>query len=245
MGFRGKTLQYLEQSAAHLLMRHGALVFMVPTIETGANIERASIRMSDYVRELDGLVLQGGADVSPASYGEQPIRPEWSGDRVRDLYEIDMLWEFVIQQKPVLGICRGAQLINVAFGGSLYQDIQTQIEGAIAHLDTNVYDGHRHEIEILPDSGLARLPGMARRATVNSIHHQAVKSLGRNLSVEARSCADQVIEAIRWNGAGYVVGLQWHPEFHPGGADGLLDCSAVILEFLEHARERSRSQAAV
>jgi putative glutamine amidotransferase len=245
LGFRGKTLQYLEQSVAHLLMSHGALVFMVPTIETGASVERATIRMADYVRELDGLVLQGGADVSPASYGEQPLRPEWSGDRIRDLYEIDLLWECVIQQKPVLGICRGAQLINVAFGGSLYQDIETQIEGAIRHVDREAYDGHRHEIEIVPGSGLQRLFGALERASVNSIHHQSVKALGRGLVVEAHSSADRVVEAIRWNGAGYVVGVQWHPEFQPNGGSGLLDSSPLVLEFLEHARGRTKAPAPV
>jgi putative glutamine amidotransferase len=243
LGFRGKTLQYLEQSIAHWLMAHGALPFMVPTIETGSGIARASIRMADYVRELDGLVLQGGADVSPASYGEEPLRADWAGDRVRDLYEIELLWECVIQRKPVLGVCRGAQLINVAFGGTLFQDIGTQVPGAIAHFDRDAYDGHAHEIEIVPGSGLGRLYGTRKRAFVNSIHHQAVKDLGRGIAVEARSSADRIVEAIRWSGPTFVLGLQWHPEFHPGGAGDLLDSTPVVLDFLEHARARKHEDA--
>jgi len=235
LGFRGKTLQYLEQSIAHWLMAHGALVFMVPTTETGGLL-RAQVSMGDYVRALDGLVLQGGADVSPASYGEAPLRPEWSGDRVRDLYEIDLLWECVIQQKPVLGVCRGAQLINVAFGGSLWQDIRTQVPDAMGHVDHEAYDSHAHEIELVQGSGLGRLYPVQKRATVTSIHHQAVKELGRGLAVEAHSVPDGIIEAIRWSGASYVLGLQWHPEFHIGRGNGLLDCSPVLLEFLENAR---------
>lgn len=239
LGFRGKTLQYLEQSIAHWLMAHGALVFMVPTTESGG-LERAQVSMRDYVRELDGLVLQGGADVSPMSYGEAPLKPEWTGDRVRDLYEIDLLWECVIQQKPVLGICRGAQLINVAFGGSLWQDVTTQIPGAMGHVDHVAFDGHAHEIELVPGSGLGRLYPVRKRATVSSIHHQAVRKLGRGLKPEAHSVPDGIIEAIRWGGASYVFGVQWHPEFHSSQGERLLDCSPVLVEFLEQARTRRR-----
>ena len=83
MGFRGKTLQYLEQSAAHWLMTAGALVFMIPSIAGGGLLRRGNLRIADYVAELDGLVLQGGADVSPLTYGETPLRRDWEGDRVR------------------------------------------------------------------------------------------------------------------------------------------------------------------
>jgi len=242
LGFRGKTLQYLEQSIAHWLMAHGALVFMVPTTESGGLL-RAQVSMGDYMRALDGLVFQGGADVSPASYGEEPLKVEWSGDRVRDLYEIDLLWECVIQQKPMLGICRGAQLINVAFGGTLWQDIESQVPDATRHVDREAYDRHAHEIELVPGSGLGRLYPVRKRATVTSIHHQAVKELGRGLRAEAYSVPDGIIEAIRWSGASYVFGAQWHPEFHPGRGDGLLDCTPMLDEFLAHAlgvRARAR-----
>ena len=245
MGFRGKTLQYLEQTVAHWLMAHGALAFMIPTVPQGASVTRASLSLGDYVRALDGLVLQGGADVSPTSYGEEPLRQEWRGDRVRDLYEIELFWECAIQGKPVLGICRGLQLINVALGGSLYQDIATQVPESIRHVDPEAYDRNGHEIEIVAGSGLGRLYGFARRAAVNSIHHQSIKVLGRGLVVEARSPADGVIEAVRWTGASYALGLQWHPEFHPPGAPGImLDGSPVLQEFLDQAA-RARAGARV
>jgi len=235
LGFRGKTLQYLEQSVAHWLLAHGALAYMIPAIASGAGVSRSSVSLADYVRSLDGLVLQGGADVSPASYGEEPLSPEWAGDRVRDLYEIELFWECAFQGKPVLGICRGHQLINVALGGTLFQDIGSQVEGAVQHVDREAYDRHDHEIDIVPGSGLARLYGLQRRATVNSIHHQAIRTLGRGLSVEAVSPVDGVIEAVRWSGSSHAVGLQWHPEFHAGGEGRLLDGSPVLLEFLEAA----------
>jgi gamma-glutamyl-gamma-aminobutyrate hydrolase PuuD len=242
MGFRGKTLQYLEQSVAHWLMSAGALVFMIPSITGGGLLRRANIRIADYVAELDGLVLQGGADVSPLTYGETPIRPEWQGDRVRDLYEIDLLQEFMSHGKPVLGICRGLQLINVAHGGTLHQDLALHDPGSGGHHDPDAYDQHFHDIAFVAGSGLSRLyPGVGR-ARVNSIHHQGVKTLGRDLAIEALSVPDGIVEAIRRNGQGYVVGVQWHPEFHEPGNPDLLDGDPLLEEFLESA-ERARGAA--
>jgi putative glutamine amidotransferase len=237
LGFRNKTLQYLEQTVAHWIMRRRALVFMLPAIEAGG-VERSHVRVSDYVKEIDGLVLQGGADVSPVSYGETPSRPEWSGDRVRDLYEMELFWECVVQRKPVLGICRGLQLINVALGGSLYQDIVTENPHAISHVDPVLYDQHRHALLIEENSRLAKLYGGSRNHFVNSIHHQAIKRLGRDSEVEAVSESDSIVEAIRMRGECYVTGFQWHPEFH-AGAQELLDSGPILDDFLA-AAERQR-----
>jgi putative glutamine amidotransferase len=243
LGFPGKTLQYLEQSVAHWLMQAGALVLMIPSILSGGLLRRGTIRVADYVAALDGLVLQGGADVSPLTYGETPQRPEWAGDRVRDMYEIDLLQEFVSAGKPVLGICRGLQLINVAFGGTLYQDIHEQRGHGSHHYDPAAYDQHFHEVELEPGSWLAKHYPAVARARVNSIHHQAVKDPGRNIVVEAFSVPDEIVEAIRWQGESFVVGVQWHPEFHDAADPALLDGDPLLGAFLgeaERARERAR-----
>jgi len=235
LGFFGKTLQYLEQSLAHWIMANGALPFMIPTLVQGGDVERSVISVRDYVLALDGLVLQGGADVSPESYGEQPMRPEWAGDRIRDKFEIELVWEFVIQGKPVLGICRGEQLINVACGGTLYQDIAEQLPGAGAHRDSELYDDFHHEISLVAGTRLATLyPGVGI-ASVNSIHHQAIKTLGNDLIIEAHSSSDNVIEAIRWQGSGYMFGCQWHPEFQTH-TRATLDSSPIMRDFLEASR---------
>jgi putative glutamine amidotransferase len=211
-----KILHYIEDGIAQWLQSRDALLFVLPL----------SQRAADYARALDGLVLQGGADISPLAYGEQPLKPEWTGDPVRDQYEIALVKAFTAARRPVLGICRGAQLVNVALGGSLHQDIP-------AHRSDD-YDQHAHEVRLEPGSGLARLYGETGPRRVVSIHHQAIKRLATGLTVEARA-EDGVIEAVRGSGASYLCAVQWHPEFH-GGRAGFLDGGPLLDEFLGAAR---------
>jgi putative glutamine amidotransferase len=234
LGFKGKKLQYLEQSIAHWLMRGNALVFMIPSIEAGGMIEAGDLRIAQYVRALDGLVLQGGADVSPLTYGEKPLRPEWDGDRIRDTYELELLRGFIAAGKPVLGICRGLQLVNVAFGGTLYQDIAVQ-RGHGQHYDAEAYDQHFHDVELVRGSALAAAYPERSGGRVNSIHHQAVKALASGFEAEAHSVPDGVIEAIRWSGPSYVAAVQWHPEFHDPGDPSMLSGRPILDGFLDAA----------
>lgn len=235
-GLRSKTLQYLEESIAQWVMSRDVMVFMIPTVNNTGLLHPSNIRLRDYAKHLDGLVLQGGADVAPQTYSESATRPEWSGDRARDRYELELLHEFVEAGKPVLGICRGCQLINVAFGGSLYQDIASDVPTAIEHVNDR-YDSHYHEIHFPAGSSLSKIFHGRPQALVNSIHHQAVKDLGRDVVVEAYSGSDNIVEAIRYRKAGFVMGVQWHPEFHRPGGPELLDCTPILDSFLRTARE--------
>jgi putative glutamine amidotransferase len=238
-GYLKKNIYYLEQSFARWLQSAGVLVYLVADV---VDRESNALTLADYAAELDGLVLQGGTDVAPQMYGEEPLRPEWAGDAERDRYEIELLERFLNLKKPVLGICRGQQLINVALGGTLYQDTATQKPGAQLHQDIAIYDEKYHHIEILPGTRLAALyPGVAR-AKVNSLHHQAVNRLGKGLAVEARSLDDGVIEALRLPGPQYVAGVQWHPEFLHGRDDGVLDAAPLLEEFLQATRENTQSR---
>jgi putative glutamine amidotransferase len=239
-----KTLHYLEQSVAHWVLSKDVLAVMIPAIESEGLIQRSDMKLSAYAQLLDGLVLQGGADVAPETYGEKPLAPEWAGDRVRDRYEIELFNAFVAAGKPIIGICRGCQLINVALGGTLFQDIATQVPEAIIHRDAAKYDQQLHAMNLVQGTRLAALYPDTTQATINSIHHQAVKDLGRDLVIEALGVPDGIIEAIRWRGPSYVFGMQWHPEFlaleqlHQGQLDG----KPILNDFVHAARECKRAK---
>lgn len=230
--FTNKTLQYVEQSIAHWLMSAGAMVVMVPC-PTGET-QRGDVKLSHYAQWLDGVVMHGGADVWPGSYGEEPLKDAWIGDRVRDLYDLALVEAFEQAGKPIFGVCRGLQLINVAFGGTLYQDIETQHEHpeTLRHRDPVAYDQNFHEIELVENSRLAGLYPGVLRARVNSIHHQAVRQLAPGFVVEAWSAPDHIPEAIRRaSTGGYIAATQWHPEFHQLGGS-TLDDTPILMDFL-------------
>lgn len=236
-----KTVQFLEQSVANWVMSGHVLAFMIPEMSLSSPFLPANITVKDYVDILDGLVLQGGADIAPDTYGETPLNPKWSGDRIRDRYEIALFREFVRQGKPVFGICRGCQLINVALGGTLYQDIATQIPSPLQHRSDTLYENHFHTMRVVEGSWLARqYPGKSS-ARINTIHHQAVKALGKGLVVEAVSDPDGVVEAVRWEGPSFVLGVQWHPEFMDPDNPELLDGAPLQTAFLAACRSRKAS----
>jgi putative glutamine amidotransferase len=204
--FKGKTLQYIEERMALSVWRAGALPIPISKLDDG---NAAEIIMS----HIDGLVLSGGADVSPRSYGEEPLQPQWDGDPVRDAYERELVEIAVRRGLPVLGLCRGIQLLNVALGGTLWQDIETQLEGSLVHRDWHRYDELGHAIEVAPDSWVSRLYGGARTLEVNSIHHQGLRRLAPPLRATAWA-ADGVVEAVEWiDSEHFIVGIQWHPEW--------------------------------
>lgn len=243
--FQGMTLQYIEQNVAHWLMQRQVLAFMVPSPDGTTRRAGSAVTVADYARELDALVLMGGSDVCPETYGEVALKPEWNGDRIRDQYEIALLRAFVDEGKPVLGVCRGAQVINVAQGGTLYQDIPTQRPDALRHRSQELYEKNCHATSIVAGSGLAALYPDTPLVKTNSVHHQAVQDLGRDLVVEAWSEPDRIVEAIRWTGPSYLFGAQWHPEFHPPDDPSFIDDTPLLDDFLAAARRRETAAAVV
>jgi len=250
--FRGKRLLYAEESMLHYLQRSGALAWLIPTPQESTENQEFLLSQtpthepSPYLDAIHGLLLQGGSDMSPRSYGETPLRPEWSGDEPRDLYEMALVRTCLKRKIPILGICRGAQVLNVALGGSLYQDIQTQIPETLPHRDGKKYDRLFHQVHWEPGSGLEKLYAPLRQNSINSIHHQALHRIGKDLVVEARSPKDGIVEAVRFRPKGdpkppYALGVQWHPEFHHVAMQqnetpsDLLDPVPLMEEFLDAA----------
>ncbi len=233
--FKGKRLLYMEQELGLWCLAHKAIPFLIP--ETP---KPSKLAVKDLVRELDGLLLQGGSDVAPESYGETPLHADWKGDKHRDNYEIALVNEFRRQKKPILGICRGAQLLNVAMGGSLYQDIPTQTKTKINHRNWDIYEENHHKVQFSEGSLLTKLL-KKREATVNSIHHQAIKKLGKDLIVEATCIDVGLVEAVRHKGKLFIYALQWHPEFHFVNQERFLNCSPLFEYFLKEVRKAKKN----
>lgn len=227
----GKALQYAEQSMIEWVSRQGGLPIVLPVLPSDGDIE-------DLADQVDGLLLSGGSDVSPTFYGEEARRPEWAGDPVRDWFEIRLTRTFLARDKPVLGICRGHQVLNVAMGGSLYQDIFEDGVVTRLHRDPEPYDKLNHEIHIDRPSFLYDIYSV-ERGRVNTVHHQAIRHLGADLEVMAHS-DDGVVEAIRHPHRRYVIGVQWHPEWidEEQVSEGFLSPRPLMVSFLETAQER-------
>lgn len=207
----GITLDFSRQQPEHFALRDD----YVRAVEDAGGLPLVLVpgRAAD-ARELldrvDGLMLTGGGDVDPSAYGEPPhdklgrVTPE------RDALELALCREALSRRLPVLAICRGHQVLNVATGGTLVQDIPSQIPGALDHdPDTERWD-MAHQVRILPGTRLRAILG-ADRVAVNSFHHQAVRETGRGVLVSA-TAEDGVIEGIEVPDQPFVVGVQWHPE---------------------------------
>ncbi len=162
-------------------------------------------------REIHGLLLTGGGDVDPARFGEAPHPTLYEVAPARDALEISALELALGRGLPVLAICRGIQILNVALGGTLHQDVGTDPGTELRHSQDAPRDQPSHKVTIRPGSRLARVLG-TDELEVNSMHHQAVKGLGRGL-VPVAWAPDQIIEGVEGDDpARFVLGVQWHPE---------------------------------
>lgn len=178
-------------------------------------LNRLTDKPADVVREVSAILLPGGGDVHPSLYGEAPHPSFSAAEEGRDEYEIELVRKALEADLPVLAICRGFQLLNVARGGTLIQDIPDQLGTPVNHKVTEAPSAIAHDVWITPGSRLARL--LRERiegddtCAVNSRHHQAPKQLGQGLVVTA-TAPDGVIEAAEDPDRRFCLGVQWHPE---------------------------------
>lgn len=201
-------------------------------------LEEAAQLAGEILDGCDGLLLSGGTDVDPKIFGEIPHTALGRVDGPRDPFEITLTREAVRRNMPVLGICRGIQVLNVAMGGTLIQDIPSDVEGAARHENGEDRTAIAHDVVIEGGSQLARLLNTTR-VGVNSFHHQAPKQIGAGLTVSATSPDDGIVEGLEMRDRDFVVAVQWHPEnFWRSSAvfDGL------FTGFVEAARKWSRDR---
>ena len=167
--------------------------------------------LDEYINMIDGIIFVGGSDISPCIYNEIPSIYLSNISPSRDEVECYLFDKAVKKKIPILGVCRGMQLMNVYFGGDLYQDIYTDLIKVINH---NYKDKEEimyfHRINIDEDSILYKLFG--KSTIVNTFHHQAIKNLAKGFKITAKA-PDNIIEAIEYEGDQFIMGIQFHPEF--------------------------------
>jgi putative glutamine amidotransferase len=194
----------LKAAYADAVLRAGGLPFLLPYSEDRQVIDA-------WLDRVSGLVITGGAfDIAPEHYGEAAREGMGPVKAARTGFELALLRAALQRNLPVLGVCGGMQLLNVAFGGSLYQDIARDVPDARPHEQQHDRTQPQHPVEVRAETQLAECVGKGQ-LMVNSTHHQAVRRLGDGLVASAQS-PDGLVEAIERPGPGFVLGVQWHPE---------------------------------
>jgi len=181
----------------------GGLAFVVAFTKDSSIID-------DLADSLDGLLLTGGVDIDPGYFGEEPHIGLGEISPLRDALESALLQAMLAQHKPVLGICRGVQIMNAVLGGTLYQDLPREWTGRLQHAQQAPRQHMAHVVDVVPDTRLAEIY-LEPVVSVNTFHHQAVSLVAPGFIASAHS-RDGLVEAIERPGPAFVLGVQWHPE---------------------------------
>lgn len=206
----------------------GGLPVMLPLTEEEAAIAQLA-------EAFDGFVFTGGPDVSPWVYGEEKLDICGDCTEARDRMESRLLPLVLAADKPVLGICRGIQILNAVLGGTLYQDHPTQHPSKVNHRMAAPYDRAEHGVQIVPETPLAKILRQ-EKIGVNSCHHQAIKDLSEKLNPMA-AAEDGLIEAVYMPDKKFVVAVQWHPEFSYKVDENSRKIFRAFVEAAEEAKD--------
>ncbi len=193
----------LNKSYSEAIISAGGLPVILPVISDKSIIK-------EYINGIDGLLLTGGADPDPLIYGENPMPFTGRIDPLRDSFEMQIFKDAFQANLSILGICKGIQIINIAMGGTLYQDLNSQREGVLKHNQEAPTWYPTHSVNIDAESYLNQIVKQ-EMIKVNSIHHQSIKDVSPKFLVSAKA-EDGVIEAIEIKEKRFVMGVQWHPE---------------------------------
>lgn len=194
--------QFVTDTYIQAIHKANGLPILLPLVRSNPIIQ-------DYTALCDGFLFCGGEDITPLLFGEEPAKGIGKTDASLDVFQIRLMQSVLQSDKPVLGICRGMQILNVALGGSIYQDL-SQVHDSINHMQTTCSrQDVSHKVTFKPNSRMHRIFG--NFTFTNSFHHQAVHRLGQGL-VATGHTGDGIIEAIERSGLPFTAGVQWHPE---------------------------------
>ena len=196
---------WLYDSYTDAITENGATPLVIPPF-TEANADALYALMD----KCDGFLFTGGGDIDPVHYGMKKWDTCGESISKRDKFELLSFSYAMSSGKPILGICRGCQLINIALGGTLIQDIPSAVPTAFRHTSNSTANPTYHEIDIPSNSPLLKLAD-APRVKINSFHHQSADRIGKDLKVLATS-TDGIVEGVYLDGGRYLIGVQWHPE---------------------------------
>jgi putative glutamine amidotransferase len=212
---------YVNSAYLHAVQQAGGVPVLLPPQLSKSSLERL-------VRGLDAVLLTGGGDMDPACFGEAPHPTLYDVAPARDALETSVTHMALEKRTPLLAICRGIQVLNVALGGTLYQDVGADPGTEIQHSQKEGRDQPTHKVTVTPGSRLARVLG-ADDLEVNSFHHQVIKALGRGLTAVAWA-PDQLIEGVELaDDSRFVLGVQWHPEHLVGGSEPARHLFAALI----------------
>ncbi len=200
---RERRLNFLDLAYAEAVERAGGKALFLPSIPHPANI-------AEIISLIDGVLFTGGADINPSYYGQEIKFPLTLSPEQRTEYDLALFKAGISAGKAILAICHGMQLMNVALGGTLFQDLPHQVPHTLGHWEQD-YKPARHLVHVPPGSKLADLVGGQLEFEVSSTHHQAIKDLAKGLKAVAYA-PDGLIEGVELSGYPKMIGVQWHPE---------------------------------